>query len=167
MIVKLLVFLMAMLVSVSVLGDDFYSVYLIRHAEKDLSNPENKDPHLSACGIERAQRLADIFEDVTLQALYSSDYIRTRDTAAPIAMSKNLTVDIYNPAKLDELLRRLRTAKQNALIVGHSDTTSVLAGLLADVKLTDIDDLEYDRLYQVVIAGDNSTLQLLHQAFRC
>jgi broad specificity phosphatase PhoE len=156
-----------MFASASALGNDIYSVYFVRHAEKDRSNPEDKNPHLCPCGLERAQRLAEIFKGINLQALYSTAYVRTRDTALPIAMSKNLAVEIYNPANLTEVLERLRTAKQDALVIGHSNTTSVLAGLLADIELTAINDQEYDRLYQVVIADDHSTLQLLHQAFHC
>jgi broad specificity phosphatase PhoE len=165
--VKIFVFMICMLACTSVFGDDTYSVYLIRHAEKDRSNPEDRNPKLNACGFERAQRLADIFQSIDLRDVYSSDYERTRDTASPTAVAKNLAVEIYDPANLNEILQRLRAIKQNALVVGHSNTTNVLAGLLAGVDLPSINDAEYDRLYQVVISNDDSTLQLLHQAFAC
>jgi broad specificity phosphatase PhoE len=165
--VKLLVFLTAMFASTSILGSDIYSVYLVRHAEKDRSNTQNKDPRLTPCGLDRAQRLAEFFQEINLQAIYSTDYERTRETASPVANSKNLAVEIYDPSNLNNMLQRLRAAKQNALVIGHSNTTSVLAGLLTDVDLADIDEQEYDRLYQVVVNDDDPTLQLLHQAFQC
>ena len=41
--------------STFLLGQDTTTTYyLIRHAEKELSNPENKNPHLTQQGIERA-----------------------------------------------------------------------------------------------------------------
>ncbi|MFT7133270.1 MAG: broad specificity phosphatase PhoE [Cyclobacteriaceae bacterium] len=164
---KLFAFLMALAISLPALGSDTYYVYLVRHAEKDISNPENKNPQLTACGVERAQRLGKILADVHLQAIYSSDYVRTRDTASPTASARDLPVQIYDPGHLDEVLQRLSTAKQNALVVGHSNTTSALAGRLAGISLENISEQEYDRLYQVVITDGHSTLQLLHQTFEC
>ena len=164
---KLFVFLIALAISLPVLGNDTYFVYLVRHAEKDISNPDNKNPQLTACGVERAQRLSKILADVDLQAIYSSDYVRTRDTASPTASARKLTVQIYDPGDLDEVLQRLSTAKQDALVVGHSNTTSVLAGRLTGISLEDISEQEYDRLYQIVTTDGHSTLQLLHQAFEC
>ena len=164
---KLFAFFMALAISLPVLGSDTYFVYLVRHAEKDTSNPGNKNPQLTACGVERAQRLGKILADVDLQAVYSSDYVRTRDTASPTASAKTLSVQIYDPGHLDDVLLRLSTAKQDALVVGHSHTTSVLAGRLADISLEDMSEQEYDRLYQVLITDGHSTLQLLHQAFEC
>jgi broad specificity phosphatase PhoE len=164
---KLFAFFMALAISFPVLGNDTYCVYLVRHAEKDVSNPENRNPQLTACGVERAQRLSKILADVDLQAIYSSDYVRTRDTASPTASARKLSVQIYNPGHLDEILQRLITAKQDALVVGHSNTTSALAGRLAGISLEDMREQEYDQLYQVVITDGHSTLQLLHQAFEC
>ena len=164
---KLFAFFIALAISLPVLGNDTYRVYLVRHAEKDISNPENKNPQLTACGVERAQRLGKILADVDLQAIYSSDYVRTRNTASPTASARKLSVQIYAPGHLDEVIQRLKTAKQDALVVGHSNTTSALAGRLAGISLDDISEQEYDRLYQVVTTDGHSTLQLLHQAFEC
>ena len=109
----------------------------------------------------------DIFREIDLQAVYSTNYARTRNTAAPLAASKSLEVAIYDPANLDELLQQLHAAKQDALVVGHSNTTAALAGSLAGVALEDLGEGDYDRLYQVVVFNDQAKVQLLHQGFRC
>ena len=66
--------------------------YLVRHAEKTKAET---DPALTEVGAKRAQDLAMRLKGVPLTKIYSSDYIRTRDTAAPIAGEKNLDVVIY------------------------------------------------------------------------
>lgn len=164
---KILVLLVLILTSTSLRADQMYTIYFVRHAEKELSNPENRNPELLPCGLGRADRLADIFKDIDLKAIYSTDFARTLSTAGPTAESKNIEVQIYDPHSLEGVFKQLVAKKQDALVVGHSQTTSVLAAKLAGIELELIDESVYDRLYQVVVAGDLAKLQLLHQAFQC
>ena len=97
---KALIVFILILTGVNVAAADIYSVYLIRHAEKDLTDPDTKNPKLRPCGEERADRLAAIFKDVNLQAVYSTDFKRTQSTAKPTAKSKNITVKSYDPSLL-------------------------------------------------------------------
>jgi 2-keto-3-deoxy-galactonokinase len=53
------------------------------------------------------------------------------------------------------------------LVVGHSNTTAVLAGLLIGEEMGSFDESIYNRVYQVVIAGDDRRLHILHTAFVC
>jgi broad specificity phosphatase PhoE len=164
---KTIILLIVIFTSTSVFAQEMYTVYLVRHAEKDLSNPGNKNPKLLPCGTHRAESLAETFKDIDLKTVYSTNFERTRSTATPTAVAKNLEVQIYNPDQLGALYSLITDRKHNALIVGHSDTTNVLAGKLAGIVLAEIDEAEYDRLYQVVIAGGSANLQMLHQSFRC
>ena len=75
--------------------------YLIRHAEKDRSNPDNPDPELNQKGLGRAMHWAEILDDVALDAIYSTDYERTRMTAAPVSIKQDISVTYYDPANLD------------------------------------------------------------------
>ena len=164
---KIIILLVSIFSYFDVAADETYSVYLVRHAEKDVTDPDNHDPQLRSCGIDRAERLASIFQSVDLKAVYSTDYARTQSTARPTADSKNLAVKTYDPVDLDVVFDRLITKKQDALVVGHSNTTNVLAGKLAGIELEDIDEEEYDRLYQVVLFDGSAELELLHQVFQC
>ena len=164
---KAIFLLIAIFASYSLFAGEMYTVYLVRHAEKDLSNPDNRNPKLLPCGTQRAESLADTLKEIDLKAVYSTNFERTRSTARPTAVAKNLEVKIYNPDQLDALYSLITDRKHNALIVGHSDTTNVLAGKLAGIVLAEIDEAEYDRLYQVVIAGGSVNLQMLHQSFNC
>ena len=56
---------------------------------------------------------------------------------------------------------------ENALVVGHSNSTPVLAGLLVGERLEPIDESIYNRIYQVVINKETGRLQVLHSVFDC
>jgi len=133
--------------------------YLVRHAEKELDKP---DPALNDAGVERALALKDRLSNVPLSAIYSSDYKRTRDTAAPVAKDKNLDVIIYDARDLDGLAKTLKTQDGMILVVGHSNTTPQLSELLGgDPGDPIIEASEYDRLYRLVRHGDtvSSTIE--------
>ena len=144
-----------------------FSLYLVRHAEKELSADNPKDPPLTECGEQRAESLAAFLSSVDLEAIYSSDYLRTRNTAEPAARQKELELQIYDPKKLDDFSELLLKRKQDALIVGHSNSTPALAGLLLGQKLESMDESIHDRIYQIIIYKDKGRLQLLHSSFVC
>ncbi len=121
--------------------------YLVRHAEKTAEKP---DPALTEVGEKRARDLQARLKDVSLTAVYSSDYRRTRDTAAPIARDKGLSVDLYNPGLLSEFADGLLGQTGHILVVGHSNTTPALAEALGgEGGEPIIEATEYDRLYIV------------------
>lgn len=145
-------------------SDDIFTIYLVRHAEK-LSDAPN--PELTSCGEERAERLSSFFGDVSLGAVYSTDFKRTKSTALPTANAKGLEIQEYNPYELEEFKQHLLDSKEDVLVVGHSNTTGVLAGLLVGEEIGEFDLSIYNRVYQVVIAGDNGRLHVLHTSFTC
>jgi broad specificity phosphatase PhoE len=144
-----------------------FTIYLVRHAEKDLSANNPSDPPLTSCGERRSEKLSTFFGAVDLDAVYSTDYTRTKSTAQPTAQSKKLEVIEYDGGSLEEFSKCLLKKKQDALVVGHSNTTAVLAGLLADQELGEFDLSIYNRVYQVVIYKGDGRLHLLHTAFDC
>ena len=48
-----------------------FTLYLVRHAEKELSADDPKDPPLTECGEQRAESLAYFLASVDLDAVYS------------------------------------------------------------------------------------------------
>ena len=95
-----------------------------------------------------------------IDTIYSSDYIRTRDTARPLAEALGLELELYNPGDLEALATKLRAAEGRILVVGHSNTTPRLVGLIGGEPGTDIADDEYDRLY-IVVAGSGGPVTSL------
>jgi len=148
--------------------DRMFTIFLVRHAEK-VTDPggEIENPPLSDCGTARAKALATQLRHVDLERIYSTSYRRTLDTARPVAAKRGLGIEAYDPASLKAFSMKLLDRGQNALVVGHSNTTAVLAGLLAGEAGEDFDESEYDRLYLVTVAGGQRQLILLDQAFVC
>jgi broad specificity phosphatase PhoE len=132
-------------------------LYLVRHAEK-LDN--SKDPQLSACGVAQAQALATLLHAVELPKLYHSDYQRTRQTAAANQHGSRQLV-AYDPKNLAALQLKLTESQQNALVVGHSNTTAELATLLSKQVVPALTDTDYGRIYQLSHVGDYWSVQVL------
>ena len=147
--------------------DSMFTIYLVRHAEKVLSEDNPKDPSLTPCGEQRAASLEVFLSAVHLDAIYSSDYTRTRSTAQPAAQNRNLETRLYDPKKLEEFAKMLLERGEDALVVGHSNSTPVLAGLLIGEEMDPIDESIYNRIYQVVISKETGRLHVLHSTFNC
>jgi broad specificity phosphatase PhoE len=128
-------------------------VYLVRHAEKVDPYPDDpSDPPLTDTGRARAADLARTLVDAGVTRILSTDYRRTRETAAPLAKALGLEIERYDPSALEDLARRLAEAGERVLVVGHSNTTPRLAELLGGEPGPPIDEpTEYDRLYVLTL----------------
>lgn len=136
--------------------------YLIRHAEKDSSNKEDRDPHLTEAGKTRANKWAKHFEGIALDAVYSTNYNRTKETATPTAKSKNLELTMYDPRNMDAKEFMTQTEGKTVLIVGHSNTTPMFANaLLGEKKYEMMQEDDNASLYKVVVTEDAKTSELL------
>jgi phosphohistidine phosphatase SixA len=136
-------------------------VFLVRHAEKAISVPvpgaaagamtaASDDPPLSVSGHERAARLAAMLRSANIRNIFTSEFVRTRQTAAPIAQVRHLEI-VAIPAKdLDALLEGIRQAKGNVLVVGHSNSVPDVLKRLGIKDDVTIADSEYDNLFIVV-----------------
>ena len=74
------------------------AVYLVRHADKANNDP---DTPLSTKGIERAEALAALLEHAGVKAVYTSQFRRSKETAAPLATKLGLDAQVVSefPAK--------------------------------------------------------------------
>lgn len=142
------------------------TVYLVRHAEK-LSG---KDPSLTEAGHQRADALAAALSDAKLEYIHSSDYARTRETAAPIAALTGLPVAIYDAGNLEAIGAEILLTQGTHLVVGHSNTTPQLVDILGGNGGTPINEAaEYDRLYIVTVDNkgrSSSTLRRYGAAYQ-
>ena len=139
----------------------FARVYLVRHAEKE---PAAEDPALSEAGKLRALQLAELLEDAGIAYVFSTDFARSRDTVAPLAARLGITVTIYNWNEMDALAAKLTVPGRCSLVVGHSDTTPELVGILGGDPGSPLDEPEeYDRLYVVTIAADGAVTSELRR----
>ena len=140
---------------------DLSVIYLVRHAERATDHP--RDPNISPEGTARAVELARFLIDAPLDRVFSTSYRRTVQTATPTAESHGLTVEFYDPSGdgLEATAEVLSSTPGHHLVVGHSNTTPALVSALGGDPVSAIDEMEYDRLYIVVVQGDQVTSTLL------
>ncbi len=126
-------------------------VFLVRHAEK-VDASENSE--LSTAGNARAAALVKTLLDAGIENVHSTDFIRTRKTALPVATKCGVKVDLYQAGDLPTLVEQLKSNGGRHLVVGHSNTTPKLVELLGGEPGSKIQEKEYDRLYIVTIGKD-------------
>ena len=135
--------------------------YLIRHAEKDRSDPDNNDPILTSDGIKRANHWASYFDTIQLNSIYTTDYIRTKQTIFPVSKLKQITPNIYSIDELD--INQFITSNQGkrVLISGHSDTTpSMVNKLIGENKFSNMSDSDNNSLYIVNILNSEVSVEV-------
>jgi broad specificity phosphatase PhoE len=144
------------------------TMIFVRHAEKALIPVD--DPGLSEVGQARAGELARQLVDADviagIDAIYSTDTRRTRETVQPIADALGLEINTYenqedNEPIVDEMVRRHKG--KIILVVGHSNTLPVMiADLGASKNVPPIAEFEYDNIYLISIPwfGKTKTIRL-------
>lgn len=142
-------------------------VFLVRHAEKDAESME-KDSRLTEEGYIRAADLARTLADTEIDYVHSSDFIRTRNTAAPVADMFGLEMELYATSHLHDLADTLKARGGRHLVVGHSNTTPALVEILGGKPgLPIVEATEYDRLYVLSIINDKVETILLRYGKPC
>lgn len=136
--------------------------YLIRHSEKDRSSQSERNPNLTDKGKERAANWASYFEDINLDAVYSTNYNRTIQTATPTAEGKKLEIITYDPTKIYTDDFQKETKGKNVLIVGHSNTTPFFVNkIIGENKYSEMDDNDNSSLFIVKISGGKTTSEVI------
>jgi len=148
---------------VSVSNDEEISTfYLIRHAEKDRTNPLNKNPDLTTAGHERAIKWREVLGQIQFDAIYTTDFNRTKQTAYPLARAKNLPLYKYdiNTLNLEAFLKQ--NNGKRLLIVGHSNTTpQFVNAIIGKETYPQMADNNNSNLYIVTVAKDVATSSLI------
>ncbi|WP_445002291.1 histidine phosphatase family protein [Exiguobacterium alkaliphilum] len=91
--------------------------YLIRHCSATGQEP---DARLTEAGAQQALALADFFQDIPVDRIISSDYTRATASIAPLATSKQLTIE--TEPKLRERILSLEPRDDWFELLRHSFT---------------------------------------------
>jgi len=127
--------------------------YIVRHAEKADATTMTSDVPLSAAGQQRAQALRETLKNEGIRHIFSTNYKRTQGTAAPLAEYIGVGAQIYDPRDTS-FISRLKSIKENTLVVGHSNTVDdIVNGLTGGAVLKDLRDEEYGDLFVVIRKG--------------
>jgi len=126
------------------------TVILVRHAEKAVSTMTSDVP-LSDAGVARAKELARVLASTPVDAIYTTQYQRTKQTAAPLAADHHLEPIVADPAAMANIIRT-KHAGQTVVVVGHSNTTPDVIRALGVATPPSIGDNEYDDLFIVTLS---------------
>lgn len=130
-------------------------VVLVRHAEKAEAPPD--DVALSEAGRARGRALAEALASAHVDAIVTSQFRRTRETAEPVATASRVAPTIVptesdNGAHARAVADRVRQAGSTVLVVGHSDTVPAIISALGGPDVGSICEAEYANLFLLVLA---------------
>lgn len=138
------------------------TIYLVRHAEKDLTDSTDNPP-LTEVGYQRADNLATTLKDVHFNGLFSTDLHRTKNTLLPLAQQQNITIVDYPYYDWQTMLDSLKiTYQKNYLIGGHGDNLlEMIDYLQARRPQPSLGKHEYDNIFKVSISKDSSWVDVI------
>lgn len=157
--------------------DSTTTIVLVRHAERaDTTDNSN----LSQAGLTRAQALVSVVDEASVNAIYSTDFCRTAQTAQPTALATGLPINVHaiggsvaglanctpaisvttntlpvSVADHEDLVDHILSQHRNqaVLIVAHSDTGADIVEALGQGAFAPvtIGSNEFDRLFVVTV----------------
>src|SRR6266540_4538496 len=156
---KALALFLLLFLSVSIASAAEPVIVIVRHAEKAANG--GNDPDLSSAGRARADALARILKDAGITAIFTSEFKRTQESAAPTATSTHVAPTVVTAKDTAGLVAKLHQLNGNALVVGHGDTISNIIKALGINSAINIPDADYSELL-IVTLGDKPQLFRLH-----
>jgi len=141
------------------------TVYVVRHAEKATDDPNPRDPGLSPLGLARSEALNRTLADVSLDAVFATEFRRTQQTVEPLARSRDLEVSIAAARDSAGLAQRILESHRGGevLVAGHSNTVPSILRALGAAEAPDLVESDYDDLFIVTIAAEGgAALMHLH-----
>jgi len=136
-------------------------VVLVRHAEKAAAPAA--DPPLTEAGVARAKALAAALASTNVEVVITTELVRTRETARPLAEALGVTPEIVHTGPRDAhamaVAEAVRAhAGRAVLVVGHSNTIPAIIAALGGPKLPDICDTQYSNLFVLVLTDGKVNL---------
>jgi len=150
--IRIVVAACALILLVAASASAQQAVFVVRHAERADAgmNTPAADPALSAAGKARAARLATMLRSSGIRSIFTTEFVRTRQTAAPTAQAFHLQVVAIPSNDPAAVVTQAKAAPGNVLIVGHSNTVPDVLKRLGIKEAITIAEAEFDNLFVVV-----------------
>ncbi len=123
------------------------TIIIVRHAEK--ATEPYRDPPLTVSGEKRAETLARMLVDSRVSDIYSTNFIRTKETVNNTADMLDIEIQPYNSS--EELVGLIKTQNSGkvVLVAGHSNTVpEIITALGVKASPPQIDG-QFDNLFIV------------------
>ncbi len=143
-------------------------IFIVRHTDR----MEDLD-QLSSAGEARAEELKRILGTARIDSIYSTDFLRTRMTARPLARFLKRPVEIYTD--IPKLIRHVtgNLGGKRVLITAHSNTIDDLMLQCGCMPPPDIDpgmsETRYDNLFLLLVqkapGGERLSCEYIHMKY--
>jgi 2,3-bisphosphoglycerate-dependent phosphoglycerate mutase len=146
------VLLMTAMTYGSIAQNSITTFILLRHAEK--ATDGTKDPDLTEAGKKRAESLVKLLYHTKINAIYSTNFKRTKNTVAPLAQAHSLSILNYDGSKMEEIDAMLAKFNGGTIVLsGHSNTTPAIINYLTGHRdeFKTFDDSDYGNLMIVSV----------------
>ena len=141
-----------LLTSVTLFGQS--TIFVVRHADRYGTEP---DPDITPEGQRQADSLGKLLKDSHITRIFTSEALRTRQTAEPTAQFFHVKPVIIDSKDLEQLVERVRAGLnpgEGTLVVGHRVTVPSIVKELTGKDVTPLEVGEYDRLEVVTMFPD-------------
>ena len=159
---KIVVFYLLLLLG-SLPGFGQRTVVVVRHADK-IDNTD--DAVLSPTGEAQAKRLAHVLKDVGISSIYTTQFKRTIQTAAPLADLLKIKLSTYEQTNVDGVVKEIQQKypKEVVMVVGHRSTVPKILKQFGATEPVALGSSEYDSLFILTLPPGQSPT-LLHLRF--
>jgi phosphohistidine phosphatase SixA len=133
------------------------TVFIVRHADRYGTEP---DPDITPEGQRQAAALARLLADANITRIYTTELVRTQQTAAPTAKEFGIAPVVVASEKPDELIRQIRStlrAGEGTLVVGHRASVPAIVKALTGETVKPLAVDEYDRIEVVTLFPDGKS----------
>jgi probable phosphoglycerate mutase len=158
MIAKRFLVLATLLLSAVAAAEASPIVFLVRHAEKATTGGD--DPDLSTAGQERGEALARMLKDAEITAIFTTEFKRTGETAAPTAKATKISPTVVPANDIPVVAEKLRLLNGNALVVAHGNTIPDLVKALGIEVPIAVPENDYSELFAIIMTEKPQLLRL-------
>ncbi|NCT85602.1 MAG: histidine phosphatase family protein [Comamonadaceae bacterium] len=126
-------------------------VVLVRHAERATEPVGN--PALTPAGEQRAQALAQALAGLRVNAILTTQFRRTQDTAAPLARALGIQSQAIEARRggaaehVRAVADAVRAQTGVVLVVGHSNTVTAVLAELGGPRLAEICETSFQHAF--------------------
>lgn len=136
-------------------------IWIVRHGEKDKSDPENSNPALSAEGRIRAEELAVHLKEVKFNIAFSTPFKRTHQILEPLVKKNKIDIKDYRNIEVlaNDIIKDY--IGKTIVIAGHSNTILEIIeafGLKRPIEV--VTEKDYSYLFHVIIDGDQRKVEM-------
>jgi len=130
------------------------TIFVTRHTDR---GPEEPDAALTSLGLHQAADLGRMLADTGIKHIFTTDLVRTQQTAAPTAARAGIAPVVVDQKDFDGLIAKIRATLRDGeatLVVGHRATVPRIVKALSGREIPPLASDEFTRLVAITLFPD-------------